>query len=185
MEYQKYPSLIYNNEAGVCVTVENEYQKKCLEGYFKDELDHDKLPYTEIALGEAMKAHSDSKAEAEYKADKAPKDSDNPSVDMDALRAEIKAELLAEMKTEGSPKDPETVEPDPDADIKTEGNGPVPELKDTTKLGWNELRAYGKELEDSLGVDLPLGATRDIVEKSINEVLNGDNYKRRSQESVS
>jgi hypothetical protein len=52
-------------------------------------------------------------------------------------------------------------------------------LKDYKKMGWHELRAYGKELEKKHGVELPLRAKRDTVEKAIQEVLNG-NYKRPS-----
>jgi len=168
-----YPSLMYNNEKLVSCTVENELQRKCLEGYFKDELNPDHPEYSEIHIDEAMRIHKDAKVQTQYESEHAEVPID-ASEAMEVLRNKIRQEIKFENAKKGREiKAPESVSTAPDA---------IPEKKDTKSLKWNELRAYGKELEKAFGVEIPLGATRDIIEKSINEVLNGDDYRRRSEE---
>lgn len=43
-----------------------------------------------------------------------------------------------------------------------------------SKLSWNNLRAYGKDLEQKYNVSLPLGSKRAEIEKAIEELLNKD-----------
>lgn len=43
----------------------------------------------------------------------------------------------------------------------------LPILKDMT---WDNLRSYGKELNDKHGVKIPLRASREIVEKAIEDL---------------
>lgn len=48
---------------------------------------------------------------------------------------------------------------------------------DYKSLSWHKLRKFGLYLEKEKGVELPLRASRDTIENSIQEVLNG-NYQR-------
>ena len=59
----QFPTLLYNNTDKACCTVETQEQKDALVGYFKDELDHECLPYTAVHVIEAMNMHKDAKAE--------------------------------------------------------------------------------------------------------------------------
>lgn len=60
----------------------------------------------------------------------------------------------------------------PKAEIKKE---PIEESipKGISELSWNDLRAYGKELEKEFKVELPLKSKRDEIEKAINKLLEG------------
>lgn len=183
----EYPSLIYNNKDQTSCTVENEYQRKCLEGYFKDSLDHDKMPYQEIKIDEAMNLHRDAKAEAEFNAGINQGKTPVEAVDMDALRASVRAEMEAEDAEEikNLVVSPAVEMQQAEGDPPSKSNKPLPEKKDVKKLGWNELRTYAKEIAKATGVEIDLGATRPLMETAINGVLNGSHYRRSDKEGVS
>lgn len=50
-----FPTLIYNNKDKACCTVHTIEQYEQIKGYFKDELDHACLPYTELPASEAVR----------------------------------------------------------------------------------------------------------------------------------
>jgi len=78
----------------------------------------------------------------------------------------------------------EVLEKDVVVEKEEEKKETPPDDKDyINKMSWNELRAYGKKIEREYGVEIPLRATREVVEETIKGILNG-NDKRLNQASI-
>lgn len=96
---------------------------------------------------------------------------------------EMKTELAIELINESSEEVKENIsvqdkiEENKEApEVKEEEENSVSELnKDYMALGWNELRAYAKELEKNLDVEIiKHGDKKETIQNKIKEVLDGN-----------
>lgn len=82
-----FPTLIYNNKDKACCRCETPEDKAKLVGYFKDELDHSCLPYTQIPASEALRLYSEV---VESPVEEPEKDIDLSKLKWHELRAQAK-----------------------------------------------------------------------------------------------
>ncbi len=137
----EFPKAIYNNTDKVTTTVNSKDAENIVVGYFKDELDHDCIPYTKLPESEALRIHGEAKAEVEKV-------------------------IESQEKKEEEKKEEEKEQTEQAVNLQS--------------LSYLEIVTYAKQVMRETGVKFPVRATRESIEKSIREAIDGDNNKRPS-----
>ena len=154
----EHPKVLYN-EKNVTVTVRSPQEEAILAPFFNSGWDHLK-PTTEISYLEAVRCLEDAKKETAQEKNVRRETENNDKKLVEGLK------LQEEKDSEKSERREEA------------RKAFMPVLKKLDSYGWSELKSLGKEINKKLGVKLPLGAKRDVIEQAITEVLeNGNDSK--------